>query len=132
MNQHAERLDWLWRRGSQDAVSSALDKIEDGRERSEVYGRAFTVAQRWRPPIARFIGDRYVDEFYREAEPFGEGVKPEASLLWDLVDLYERDRNMELACWVCEFAVAFQVGDDAMNFAARLATYRAAGELQSA
>jgi hypothetical protein len=128
MNQHAERLDWLWRRGSQEAISSALDKIEDVGERGGVYARAFAVAQRWRPSIARFIGDRYVEEFYRAPEPFGEGVRPEAALLWDLADLYERDRNLELAQWVCEFAVAFQIGGESMNFSRKLASYRVAGE----
>ena len=83
--------------------------------------------------MARFIGDLYADEFYRESEPFGEGVRPDARLLWDLVDLYERDRNSGAALWVCEFAVAFGLGGDGMDFAEKLAGGRAAAsELQSA
>jgi hypothetical protein len=132
MDAHLERLDWLWRRGSQDAISAALDKVEDGRERGEIYCRAFNVAQRWRPAVARFIGDRYADAFYQSTEPFGEGVKPDARLLWDLLDLYERDRNFETALWVCEFATAFGIGGEGMDFAGKLASYRGAGELQSA
>jgi len=132
MNQHAERLDWLWRRGSTDAIAAALGRIEDACERGEVYCRAFNVAQRWRPAVARFIGDRYVDAFYEKTEPFGEGVKPDARVLWDLADLYERERDQATAEWVCEFAAAFRIGGEGMDFAARLAAYRGTGELQSA
>jgi hypothetical protein len=121
MNQHAERLDWLWRRGSTEAIATALDKVEDMRERGEIYSRAFNVAQRWRPAVARFIGDRYVDAFYQSTEPFGEGVRPDERLLWDLADLYERDGNLEVARWVCEIAVAFGLGGGERNFAGKLA-----------
>lgn len=128
MNQQAERLDWLWRRGSPEAISAALDKIEDASERGGIYCRAFNVAQRWRPAVARFIGDRYVDAYYQSAEPFGEGVRPDERLLWDLVDLYERDGNPEIARWLCEFAVAFGIGGAERNFAGKLAD----SELQGA
>ncbi len=130
MNQHAERLDWLWRKGSVEAVVSALDKVEDMGERGALYGRAFNVAQRWRPAVARFIGERYVDAYYQTREPFGAAVRPDARLLWDLMDLYERDGNGSMAQWVCEVAAAFQLGDAERDFDGKLASLRGCGELQ--
>ena len=134
METRREQLDWLWRRGSDDAVAAALDRIEDPRERGETHVRAFTVAQRWRPATARFIGGRYIDEFYREREPFGEGGRPDAGLLWDLADLYEREKNYRLAEWVCEFAVAFEMSGEetGRNFERRIAALRGTDELQRA
>jgi hypothetical protein len=132
MDAHAERLDWLWRRGSTDAIAAALDKIEDARERGGIYCRAFNVAQRWRPAVARFIGDRYVDAFYQTREPFGSDVRPDERLLWDLADLYERDGNFEVARWVCEVAVAFGLGSERADFPGKLAAYRDAPELHQA
>lgn len=128
MNPHAERLDWLWRKGSRDAIASALDRIEDARERGQIYCRAFSVAQRWRPAVARFIGERYVDAFYQSQEPFGAGVAPDGRLLWDLADLYERDRNIEVARWVCEVAMAFGLGGADSDFARKIADFRGEGE----
>jgi hypothetical protein len=125
MEAHLERLDWLWRRGSREAIVVALDRVEDDRERGAVYCRAFMVAQRWRPAIARFIGERYVDAFYQVSEPFGAEIRPDARLLWDLADLYDRERDWGLAAWVCEFAVAFGIGADGRDFPGRLAQYRA-------
>lgn len=133
METRREHLDWLWRRGSTDAVAAELDRIEDPKERGAIYIRAFAIAQRWRPATARFIGARYVDEFYRDREPFGPGVRPDAALLWDLSDLYERDGNRELAGWVCEFAMAFGMEDGGTrDFPGRIASMRDAGDLQRA
>jgi hypothetical protein len=129
METRREHLDWLWRRGSNDAVAAALDRIEDPKERGEIYVRAFAVAQRWRTVTARFIGGRYVDEFYREPEPFGAGVRPDAALLWDLADLFEREKKDELAEWVCEFALAFGMSTD-RDFEGRMASLREARGLQ--
>ncbi|MGH8048959.1 MAG: hypothetical protein ACREKL_17090 [Chthoniobacterales bacterium] len=51
-------------------------------------------------------------------------MKPDAWLLWDLADLYERDGNAGVAQWVCEVAVAFGLGGESADFAGKLTAYR--------
>ncbi len=121
---HIERFDWLWRRSSPEALATALEKVTDAAERAALYVRGFAVAQRWRVANARFLGERYIDEFYAQAEPFGPGVGPNSALLWDLADLYDREGLPDHAAWVCEFALASGVPSAPHDFAARLQGYR--------
>lgn len=116
-----DRLDWLWRRGSLEAIGLALERAADAAERETLYRRAFAVAQRWRPSVAREIGERYLEEFTRDGWPFGAGNAPDAALLWDLADLFAGERRPEMAAWVCEFALAYGVTGEgsARDFAAR-------------
>lgn len=100
-----ERYDWLWRRGSREAVSAALEKLEDRRERGEVYVRAIEVTQRWRPALARFLCEAYLEEFYRDPAAFGEGILPHGEVLRALTRIYEQDGQLELAEWACGIAL---------------------------
>lgn len=100
-----ERYDWLWRRGSREAVTAALEKLEDGRERGEVYVRAIEVTQRWRPVLAQFLCESYLDEFYKNPAAFGEGVMPSGEVLRTLARIYEQEKQFELAEWACGIAL---------------------------
>lgn len=101
-----ERYDWLWRRGSREAVVAALAKLDDPAERGEFYLRAVEVTQRWRPTLARFLSEAYVDEFYAKPAPFGDGVLPAGEVLCVLARGYEQEGRLDLAEWVCELALA--------------------------
>jgi len=101
-----ERYDWLWRRGSREAVAAALTKIEDPGERGEFYVRAVEVTQRWRPALVRFLCEAYVEEFYAQPTPFGPGVMPDGGVLAVLTRIYEQEGRFDLAEWVCEIALA--------------------------
>lgn len=122
--EHLDRFDWLWRSGRPEALATALEKVTDPAEREALYARGFGVAKRWRVANARFLGERYIDEFYAQAEPFGPGRRPDAEILWELADLYDRDGVPENAAWVCEFALASGVPPGSRDFAARLHGYR--------
>ncbi len=101
-----ERYDWLWRRGSREAVFAALEKLEDAGERGQFYIRAVEVTQRWRPMLVRFLCEGYVNEFYEKPEPFGPGVLPNGEMLRVLGRIYEQEGRLDLAEWVCEIALA--------------------------
>lgn len=104
-----QRYDWLWQRGSREAVVAALEKIDDGAERGDFYVRAVEMTQRWRPSLARFLSEAYVDEFYVKSEPFGPGVAPNGEVLCVLARIYEQEGALELAEWVCEIALANEI-----------------------
>lgn len=101
-----ERYDWLWRRGSREAVMAALAKIDDPGERGKFYVRAVEVTQRWRPMLVRFLCEAYVEEFYAQPAPFGDGVLPDGEVLGVLARAYEHEGRLDLAEWVCELALA--------------------------
>jgi len=84
----------------------ALAKIDDPGERGEFYVRAVEVTQRWRPMLGRFLCEAYVDEFYAQPAPFGEGVLPDGGVLGVLARAYEQEGRLDLAEWVCELALA--------------------------
>ncbi|MDD5199811.1 MAG: hypothetical protein PHC88_08410 [Terrimicrobiaceae bacterium] len=110
-----ERYDWLWQRDSREAVVAALAKLEDGPEREAFYVRAVEVTQRWRPSLARFLSEAYVDEFYMKTEPFGPGVAPNGEVLRVLARTYEQEGALEMAEWVCEIALSNEITADGLG-----------------
>lgn len=115
MDAQRERLDWLWRRGSREAVLAAIEKLEDPAERGEFFVRAVEVMQRARPTMARFLSEVYVDAFYKDPEPFGPGVKPHGEILRVLARNYEQEGQLELAEWACGIAVDNGIAADGIE-----------------
>lgn len=85
---------------------AALAKIDDPGERGKFYVRAVEVTQRWRPMLVRFLCEAYVEEFYAQPAPFGDGVLPDGEVLGVLARAYEHEGRLDLAEWVCELALA--------------------------
>jgi hypothetical protein len=100
------------RRGDREALAAELATIAEPSARAKFYAGVFTIAERSKPGLARHFGELYVDEFYRESEPFGAEIGPDLGILQRLVQLYEYESAWEMAAWVCEFAVAFGIADD--------------------